>query len=307
MLIPVADVGFQHAKPQRTKFSGIDARERQYNLTADSILSDWQRCNLWTRKRTYKIKEAIFPTVRELGDMALASHLRHRNPKGDTATTLKGPRHCHPQMKSNTKLPPSFGKNPAGSAWTTPSKSRLPNLAEANLRRRTIGVETFLSRSLAWLTGFRLKRQSVPFSILLLILLPPISSCSVDMAGMVRAAAFSLVLAAYTASTTSASGEACEMPESPLSSSLLQPAAGRTQRQPVPPPAAESSPISPQHKEAEAEANEAAPATTEEIETTILSNGTVAPVTWTTTEAQKSGCARLYPLLLTPLAAAAAM
>mmetsp|Transcript_62012 Transcript_62012/g.145461 ORF Transcript_62012/g.145461 Transcript_62012/m.145461 type:complete len:422 (+) Transcript_62012:90-1355(+) len=39
-------------------------------------------------------------------------------------------------MKSNTKLPPSFGKNPAGSAWTTPSKSRLPNLAEANLRRR---------------------------------------------------------------------------------------------------------------------------------------------------------------------------
>ena len=38
MLIPVADVGFQHAKPQRTKFSGIDARERQYNLCPSCML-----------------------------------------------------------------------------------------------------------------------------------------------------------------------------------------------------------------------------------------------------------------------------
>mmetsp|Transcript_3778 Transcript_3778/g.8814 ORF Transcript_3778/g.8814 Transcript_3778/m.8814 type:complete len:412 (-) Transcript_3778:40-1275(-) len=38
-------------------------------------------------------------------------------------------------MKTNTKLPPSFGRA-ASSVWTAPSKSRLPNLAEANLKRR---------------------------------------------------------------------------------------------------------------------------------------------------------------------------
>ncbi|CAE7042099.1 unnamed protein product [Symbiodinium sp. KB8] len=136
---------------------------------------------------------------------------------------------------------------------------------------------------------------------------------------MLRGVVFSLVLAAYTAYTTSASGEACETPEAPVSSSLLQPAAGRhgsrreplncrqPEWQPVPPPTAESGPLSAAREEAQATASEAAPSTTEEIGTTFLSNGTVAPVTWTTTEAQKSGSARLYPLLLTPLAAAAAM
>ena len=58
---------------------GIDAAEWNENLTADSIFMDWQRSNLWRRKRTSKLKkEKIFPTVKQLGDMALATHLRHR-------------------------------------------------------------------------------------------------------------------------------------------------------------------------------------------------------------------------------------
>eukprot|EP00931_Biecheleriopsis_adriatica_P049485 TRINITY_DN28628_c0_g1_i1.p1 TRINITY_DN28628_c0_g1~~TRINITY_DN28628_c0_g1_i1.p1 ORF type:complete len:700 (+),score=132.47 TRINITY_DN28628_c0_g1_i1:33-2102(+) len=57
---------------------GIDWRQRQHNLTVDTPLMDWKRNNLWTRRRTNKLKETIFPTVRELGDMALASPLRHR-------------------------------------------------------------------------------------------------------------------------------------------------------------------------------------------------------------------------------------
>ena len=57
---------------------GIDWKDRRVNLNAENIFKDWQRCNLWRRRRTYKIKEAIFPTVRQLGDMALATHLQHR-------------------------------------------------------------------------------------------------------------------------------------------------------------------------------------------------------------------------------------
>eukprot|EP00930_Biecheleria_cincta_P088682 TRINITY_DN77938_c0_g1_i1.p1 TRINITY_DN77938_c0_g1~~TRINITY_DN77938_c0_g1_i1.p1 ORF type:complete len:668 (-),score=81.76 TRINITY_DN77938_c0_g1_i1:11-2014(-) len=57
---------------------GIDARQRSPNLTADTLLADWQRSNLWTRRRTYKLKESAFPTLREFGDMALATPLRHR-------------------------------------------------------------------------------------------------------------------------------------------------------------------------------------------------------------------------------------
>ena len=56
---------------------GIDATQRD-NITADHVFMDWQRSNLWRRKRTSKFKEKIFPTVKELGNMALATHLRHR-------------------------------------------------------------------------------------------------------------------------------------------------------------------------------------------------------------------------------------
>lgn len=56
---------------------GIDAAERR-DVTADQIFKDWQRCNLWRRRRTYKIKETVFPGVSQLGDLALACHLRHR-------------------------------------------------------------------------------------------------------------------------------------------------------------------------------------------------------------------------------------
>ncbi|CAE8612756.1 unnamed protein product, partial [Polarella glacialis] len=41
---------------------GIDVRERLPNLSPDRLIVDWQRSNLWTRRRTNKIKPELLPT-----------------------------------------------------------------------------------------------------------------------------------------------------------------------------------------------------------------------------------------------------
>eukprot|EP00746_Dinoflagellata_sp_MGD_P081577 gnl/MRDRNA2_/MRDRNA2_32436_c0_seq1.p1 gnl/MRDRNA2_/MRDRNA2_32436_c0~~gnl/MRDRNA2_/MRDRNA2_32436_c0_seq1.p1 ORF type:complete len:715 (-),score=118.49 gnl/MRDRNA2_/MRDRNA2_32436_c0_seq1:34-2178(-) len=56
---------------------GIDVRSR-VKVNPDWPLHQWQRTVLGRRKRTFQLTEALLPTVEQLGQMALATPLRHR-------------------------------------------------------------------------------------------------------------------------------------------------------------------------------------------------------------------------------------
>merc|ERR1712012_431366 len=56
---------------------GIDARARR-KLNPERLLLTWQKRHLWRRSRVLELSEDLLPSVQELGEMALASTLRHR-------------------------------------------------------------------------------------------------------------------------------------------------------------------------------------------------------------------------------------
>mmetsp|Transcript_3324 Transcript_3324/g.8334 ORF Transcript_3324/g.8334 Transcript_3324/m.8334 type:complete len:536 (+) Transcript_3324:2-1609(+) len=57
---------------------GIDWRRREPNVQVDLPLRLWTSRHLWTRRRNLDLMEKYLPTVDALGDMALATPLRHR-------------------------------------------------------------------------------------------------------------------------------------------------------------------------------------------------------------------------------------